>query len=200
MTAASSASPPRAGRWLSRATGAGFVAEVWLENDGDLASQAEAGARPRPDADAAGLVLHVAQTRARPDASPLRRATWMAVVPETPEGAVPPGCTLVGPDWLDAAAPSRSTSGRWRYRGGGGAGRAGQSPMEHPDRTRERWNRCEGASSWTAPPRPSQAGFATTDRPPEANVPRLADLSSCGSAPPDGPARGPGRPGRRRVS
>ncbi len=39
------------GRALSRGRGAGFVARIWLENDGDAASQAEAHARwPPPEA------------------------------------------------------------------------------------------------------------------------------------------------------
>ncbi|MFD2856367.1 hypothetical protein ACFSZS_18595 [Seohaeicola zhoushanensis] len=33
------------GRALSKAKGAGFIAQVWLENDGDAASQAEAALR-----------------------------------------------------------------------------------------------------------------------------------------------------------
>ncbi len=36
------------GRWLNREKGSGFAAMIWLENDGDLASQAEAARRPRP--------------------------------------------------------------------------------------------------------------------------------------------------------
>ncbi|TFL18201.1 ComEC/Rec2 family competence protein [Jannaschia formosa] len=36
------------GRWLSRGSGAGFAAEVWLENDGDALSQAGAAAREGP--------------------------------------------------------------------------------------------------------------------------------------------------------
>jgi competence protein ComEC len=41
------------GRALSFPKGAGFVAQVWLENDGDMATQAEAASRPlwRPIAD-----------------------------------------------------------------------------------------------------------------------------------------------------
>ena len=48
------------GRWLSRASGAGFVAEVWLENDGDRASQESAARRPPDD-----LVTRVVHLRGR---------------------------------------------------------------------------------------------------------------------------------------
>ena len=46
------------GRALSRATGNGFVAGIWLENDGAPAEQADAAARPGFD-DAGGLVRGV---------------------------------------------------------------------------------------------------------------------------------------------
>ena len=41
-------------RALSRDRGDGFVADIWLENDGDRATQAEAAARPAWQADGAG--------------------------------------------------------------------------------------------------------------------------------------------------
>jgi competence protein ComEC len=61
-----------AGRALSRSTGDGFVVEAWLENDGDMASQEEAGARPGFEgterdirADVAGTVIRLVRgTRA----------------------------------------------------------------------------------------------------------------------------------------
>ncbi|WP_338275471.1 ComEC/Rec2 family competence protein [Roseicyclus marinus] len=43
-----------AGRALSRDRGAGFVAEIWLENDGDPATQPQAAARPLWQASGAG--------------------------------------------------------------------------------------------------------------------------------------------------
>ncbi|ETX30779.1 ComEC/Rec2 family competence protein [Roseivivax isoporae] len=56
------------GRALSRARGSGFVAELWLENDGDGADQERAAARWRgegaPLATTAGTVRHVRGARA----------------------------------------------------------------------------------------------------------------------------------------
>lgn len=47
------------GRALSRDRGNGFVAEIWLENDGDGATQAEAAARPGWQAEGAGMRAEV---------------------------------------------------------------------------------------------------------------------------------------------
>ena len=88
------------GRWLSRETGASFVATSWLENDGDMAAQAEAAARPQPRKP--GLVLHHATTPSGVPAAVAACAAepgWL-VVPEAPESPVPPGCRLLGPDEL----------------------------------------------------------------------------------------------------
>lgn len=90
------------GRWLSRDKGLSFVATSWLENDGDLANQVTAAARPRPGADTLGLVLHHARTPSEVPgavASCQARPGWL-VVPEMPEGRVPSGCRVIGPDTL----------------------------------------------------------------------------------------------------
>ena len=48
------------GRVLSKPKGGGFVASVWLENDGDFADQAQAAARNMPSLDLDGVrVAHV---------------------------------------------------------------------------------------------------------------------------------------------
>jgi competence protein ComEC len=80
------------GRWLSRAEGAGFAAEAWLENDGDPARQAEAAARTR---DASGPELRVLRGRTGlPEALAEceLRALWL-VTPVAAEG--PSGRCLI---------------------------------------------------------------------------------------------------------
>jgi len=57
------------GRWLSRARGAGFAARVWLERDGDAATQREAAARPPPP--------------------------WLAVLSRSPRAPLPAGTRVV---------------------------------------------------------------------------------------------------------
>ncbi|WP_428925482.1 ComEC/Rec2 family competence protein [Marinibacterium sp. SX1] len=47
------------GRALSRPRGAGFVAGIWLENDGDLADQSQAAARWPADDDPAALIRRI---------------------------------------------------------------------------------------------------------------------------------------------
>ncbi|MEM7642348.1 MAG: ComEC/Rec2 family competence protein [Pseudomonadota bacterium] len=86
------------GRRLSRESGAGFVAQSWLENDGDPADQAEAVGRPASLS--AGL----------PEITPLRRARdaeaayqtcdggWI-VAPMELEGN-PPTCRILTPQTL----------------------------------------------------------------------------------------------------
>ena len=89
------------GRWLSRPTGAGFVATVWLENDGDGALQEQAAARARPASD---IVLHVAGRKADlPDAIAACAATpgWLVT-------AVPLEEKVMGCDVFDPARLSRS--------------------------------------------------------------------------------------------
>jgi competence protein ComEC len=115
-----------AGRSLSRARGDGFVAGLWLENDGDLADQATAAARVGWQSDGAGFVTQIAggtlwhgvgRRAAAEIADACARYTWV-VTPEdippglsaqqglpvtTPAGAVlaqGAQCTLIGPGIL----------------------------------------------------------------------------------------------------
>ena len=80
------------GRALSRERGAGFVARVWLENDGDPADQATAAARWRD-----GAVRHV--TGARRVAGLTGCGGAVLVVTNAP---APPlqGCRVIGPETL----------------------------------------------------------------------------------------------------
>lgn len=87
------------GRWLSRESGVSFVATTWLENDGDLRTQSDAAAGPKPDF--APIALHHAPTKTRlPRAleACARTGGWLiaATQPDDP----PAGCRLFGPDEL----------------------------------------------------------------------------------------------------
>ncbi|SDY94772.1 competence protein ComEC [Jannaschia faecimaris] len=87
------------GRWLSRETGVSFVAQSWLENDGDMVAQAEAAGRERPAA--IPISLHHAATKtALPQAVAdcARDPGWL-IVSVAPE-VVPEGCRLIGPATL----------------------------------------------------------------------------------------------------
>lgn len=92
-------------RALSRARGSGFVARVWLENDGDGADQIEAAAR-WSDADNGiarmalpdgGTLWHVSGKRAR-EAFPGCEAGDIAVF--NTEGDLPEECRAFGPETL----------------------------------------------------------------------------------------------------
>ena len=90
-----------AGRWLSRDTGVGFVAESWLENDGDPATQVEAAMRPNS---VAGLPnIHVARGKrdlpAAVDAC--GRGDWL--VSPNPVAEPPTGCTVFDPETMGGA-------------------------------------------------------------------------------------------------
>ena len=102
------------GRSLSRARGDGFVAGLWLENDGDFADQAEAAARRAWQVDGAGAVAQVAGgtlwhgvgVRAAAEiADACARYTWVV----TPE-EIPP--ELAAQQGLPAAAPARAAQAR----------------------------------------------------------------------------------------
>lgn len=76
------------GRALSRARGAGFVAAIWLENDGDGSSQAEAAARwPQLARVGRAEIIHLAGKRAVESFGPCRAGQLLVVsVPLRPEG------------------------------------------------------------------------------------------------------------------
>lgn len=96
------------GRALSRPHGAGFVAQVWLENDGDGADQADAAARwPRTDDLPSGLtsvtlpnnatLWHVSGKRAR---AAFAGCGSSDVAVFNTEGDLPEPCLAVSPDTL----------------------------------------------------------------------------------------------------
>ena len=105
------------GRALSRARGAGFVAGVWLENDGDAATQEEAAARwqGQPLQTSAGPISHLSGKRAL--------AAWQgcgageivvtSVTPEAGDPRVGEGCTLFDPDTLDKTGALAWQDGIW---------------------------------------------------------------------------------------
>mgnify|MGYP000067463829 FL=1 len=119
------------GRVLSRARGDGFVAGLWLENDGDMVDQADAAARAGWHVDGAGQVMQLGALTlwhgvGRRAAEDLDRACedhdWVITPEEGAQGGLPPdlapdpapgavraeavapaGCILVGPDVLSAS-------------------------------------------------------------------------------------------------
>lgn len=78
------------GRALSRARGNGFVARIWLENDGDSAGQQAAAARWQGVArvPGGGRLIHVRGKRAARDAA-CRAGDWMVLNVTAPERALP---------------------------------------------------------------------------------------------------------------
>ena len=87
------------GRVLSREAGAGFVAEVWLENDGDDISQEEAARRDGHPRDGLPLILAVRGKRDLPDALGACRDAWLVAPVDVAPGEVPPGwnCRILDP-------------------------------------------------------------------------------------------------------
>jgi competence protein ComEC len=113
-----------AGRALDRARGNGFVAEAWLENDGDAAAQETAAARR------AAPSLHV--IRVERDAGPAALADACrhadVVIVEGPGGGrCLPGdrCRPARAAWRDRGPMRRRRAGRFRGRRGGGAAAVG---------------------------------------------------------------------------
>ncbi|MCK0166456.1 ComEC family competence protein [Jannaschia sp. S6380] len=89
----------REGRWLSRDSGAGFVADAWLENDGDLTTQEEAAARQPPGRGDLPFALIVARRKSeledalhacRQDAD-----AWLISATEIPRQDIP--CRVFDP-------------------------------------------------------------------------------------------------------
>ena len=100
-----------AGRALSKPKGAGFVVKSWLEDDGDLADQAAAFARPGIDGargaarfDLAGLrVAHFYGKGAAARAAAACDSAAMVILSERWEAPVPPGCTILDAKRLAAS-------------------------------------------------------------------------------------------------
>ena len=89
------------GRVLNKAKGAGFVASVWLENDGDFANQITAAARDMPVLDLPGLSIAHVSGRGWQEAT--RRACVdhdFVVNNQIWQEAVPEGCLLVDVGFL----------------------------------------------------------------------------------------------------
>lgn len=91
------------GRALSSARGGGFAARSWLENDGDLADQPAAAARPGFDGprgarrfSMAGIEGVALKGKGAADRIPEACATaQLVILAARHEGPVPPGCQLI---------------------------------------------------------------------------------------------------------
>ena len=95
------------GRALSAPSGAGFAAQNWLENDGDLAPQEAAAARPGMDGErglrrfvAAGVTGVALKGTGAAERVEQACATADLVVVSVPVEVVPEGCVVLGPDRL----------------------------------------------------------------------------------------------------
>jgi competence protein ComEC len=100
------------GRALSSEKGRGFAAENWLQNDGDLALQAEAAARagftgPKGERwfDLAGLKAVALSGKAAQGKLATACATAHLVVLAEPAATVPDGCPLIDADMLAKTGP-----------------------------------------------------------------------------------------------
>jgi competence protein ComEC len=91
------------GRALSAAKGAGFAAETWLENDGDLALQAEAAARPGFTGPKGARGFEISGVRgviltgkqALPLAADACAAVQIVVLADVADGPLSGGCLLI---------------------------------------------------------------------------------------------------------
>lgn len=88
------------GRWLSRETGVSFVAESWLENDGDLATQVAAARRDRPETGPTTLHHAPTKTALTQALSDCARTPGWLITATSPE-SVPEGCRIVDPATFD---------------------------------------------------------------------------------------------------
>ncbi len=84
------------GRWLSRESGVSFAAETWLENDGDLATQAEAAARSRRR-DGVPVLHHAPTKGTLPDALSACAAEPGWLVSASRVEDPPRGCRVIDP-------------------------------------------------------------------------------------------------------
>ncbi|WP_434620480.1 ComEC/Rec2 family competence protein [Tabrizicola sp. M-4] len=136
------------GRALSRARGEGFLVGNWLENDGDLALQAEAALRPgfAPAASgrsfalgpARGLLLDRDRVATAGDC-----ATYRLIIATTDGPPPAPGCLILGPADLDRHGTiAIATSG-------------GTVTLTATDSSRRLWNANGGAEAPPLPPIPT---------------------------------------------
>ena len=102
------------GRYLNRPTGAGFAAQIWLENDGDMATQEIASERSSPDATGLPLILTARGKRDFPDAAAACDGAWLV----TPLAGIEPveGCRIIDADTLrrTGAIALYRVDGGWR--------------------------------------------------------------------------------------
>jgi hypothetical protein len=98
------------GRALSRARGQGFVAQSWLENDGNDRDREAAYVRAArlgaeiPGGFALPLGASAVAALFSPDQDEIDAACAafpLTFTNRTPADALPPGCHLLGPDWLE---------------------------------------------------------------------------------------------------
>ena len=100
------------GRAMSSPTGAGFAARSWLENDGDLADQITAAARPGFTGPKGARAFALGPLRAvhlKGKGAAARLAdgcrTAELVILSVPAGQVPEGCRVIDSDDLAASGP-----------------------------------------------------------------------------------------------
>jgi competence protein ComEC len=97
------------GRALSADRGGGFIARVWLENDGDRAAQAEAAARPGLDAGRSFSIGAARGVHLRGKGAETRVAqaceTAQLVVLDREAAAVPDGCLVIDARLLARTGP-----------------------------------------------------------------------------------------------
>jgi competence protein ComEC len=89
------------GRALSKKSGAGFAAQTWLENDGDLPIQALAAARHMPPLDVGGVkISHVTGRGWRDRLPEACRTHDIVIVNQFWDGAPLWGCKLLDLSYL----------------------------------------------------------------------------------------------------
>jgi competence protein ComEC len=100
------------GRALSAPRGAGFAVKSWLENDGDLALQADAAARPGFDGDPAARAFRLGQWqgvvltgRSAADQLPAACANHDLVILGAEADMPPPGCLMLDQTSLADTGP-----------------------------------------------------------------------------------------------
>jgi competence protein ComEC len=89
------------GRALSKATGAGFSAQTWLENDGDLPVQSRAAQRHMPPLDVGGVTIsHVVGRGWKSRVPDACAQSDIVILNQIWEAELPPDCTLIDASFL----------------------------------------------------------------------------------------------------